>query len=241
MAFSQSGISGVDVRADGPDLCISWNSPAPEGTNFQVYVDRRLSWVGTSRRCHVPIPGGGGRRNVWVDVGTVGAAETRRDFSSSLASVGSGGGVVRLSWLGATYLDPSGLGNVQGFRVYRSPSPGLPVDMASPVDEVPAYPGGWVSDGFGLGGFGLGGFGFSGTPYVWTTAGLPGGVWRFAVVPFDKAGNNRGGGQTAAITIAAAPRPPAPSPGGSRLTYSYSGPGTRQVTLTWLASPSTSP
>jgi hypothetical protein len=105
------------------------------------------------------------------------------------------------------------------------------VDWSAPVDEVPAYPGGWVSDGFGL----------SATPYVWSTIGLASGVWLFAVVPFDTAGNNRGTGQTVSLTASAAPLPPGPDAGGRRLTYTYSGPGTRQVTLNWLASPSVSP
>jgi hypothetical protein len=240
MAFSQSGISGLDVRADGPELFIGWESPAPTGTVFQVYVDHRLSWCGTSRQCHVPIPAGAAGRNVWVDVGTVAPGEARNDFSANLASSASGGGIVRFSWLGGTYLDPSGQGDVGGFRIYRGPSPGAPVDMSAPVDEVPAYPGGWVSDGFGLGGFGLGGFGFAATPYVWSTTGLASGSWQFAVVVFDTAGNNRRPGQTVVVTSQAAPLPPAASSAGARLTYTYSGPATRLVTLAWLASPSAS-
>jgi hypothetical protein len=238
MAFSQSGISGVIVQSDGPELLIDWVSPSPEGTIFQVYVERRLSWFGTSRRCHVPIPAGGAGRNIWVEVATVGAGEAHSDYSSSLSGPGHGGSQTLLSWLGGTYLDPSGLDDIRGFRIYRSASPGEMVDWTRPIDEVPAYPGGWVSDGFGLGGFGLGGFGRSANSYNWTSAALPGGVWQFAVVPYDKAGNNRGTGQTVVVAVNSAPRPPAPAADGKRLSYSYSGPATRQVTLNWLASPS---
>lgn len=238
MAFSQSGITGVSVLADGPDLLIRWGSVSPQGTVFQVYVDHRLSWFGTSRMCSVPVPSGAKGRNTWVDVGTVTAESAQQDFSAALASQGQGGTRARLTWTGGTYLDPSGRDDIRGFRIYRGSSPGGPVDWSAPVDEVPAYPGGWVSDGFGLGGFGAGGFGRSSTSYVWTSANQPSGTWRFAVVPCDKAGNNRGTGQTVGLTVTAAPRPPAPSPGGTRLTYSYSGPATRQLTLNWLASPS---
>ena len=238
MAFSQSGISGVSVQADGPELFISWDSPASQGTFFQVYVDDRLAWYGTARRCYAPIPAGASGRNVWVDVATVNTDEAQRDFSPSLASLSHGGPRVRLSWPGGTYLDPSGLDAVQGFRVFRSANPGAPVDWSAVIDDVPAYPGGWVCDGFGLGGFGLGGFGRSASAYVWTSGGLPGGVWQFAVVPYDHAGNNRGTGQTVSVTVAAAPRPPAPPANGPRLTYTYSGPATRQLTLNWLPSPS---
>lgn len=238
MAFSQAGISGVAVQADGPDLLIRWSAAAPQGTIFQVYVDRRLNWHGASRQCHAPIPAGALGRNVWVDVATVAAGEALSDFSSSLASIGSGGGRVELTWLGGTYLDPSGSSDVRGFRIYRSPTPGAPVDLSAPIDAVPAYPSGRLTDGFGLGGFGLGGFGLAATPYLWATVGLSGGVWQFAVVPFDLAGDNRGTGQTVVVTVRAAPRPPALLSGGGRLTCSYSGPDTRQVALRWSASPS---
>src|SRR5438045_4129343 len=126
MAFSQSGISGVNVQSDGPELFISWNSQAPQGTLFQVYVDGRLAWYGTARRCYVPTPVGASLRNVWVDVASVGDGESRRDFSSSLASQKCGGPRVRLTWTGGTYLDPSGADDVQGFRVYRGVSQGGP-------------------------------------------------------------------------------------------------------------------
>jgi hypothetical protein len=239
MAFSQSGITGVTVLADGPELSIEWESSAPRGTVFQVYIDHRLAWYGCSRRCYTPIPPGLPGRNVWVDVAAVDPSEGPLDFSSGLASLGRGSGRPRLLWSGGTYLDPSGHDDIQGFRVYRSATANGPVDLSAPLDTVPAYPGRWVSDGFGLGGFGAGGFGRAATVYEWTSGSLPSGVWRFAIVPYSREGDNRGAGQTVSVTVNAAPRPPAPSASGSRLSCSYSGPATRQVTLNWLASPST--
>lgn len=238
MAFSQSGISGVNVQADGPELFIRWDSPAPQGAVFQVYVDDRQAWYGTARRCYAPTPASASGRNVWVDVATVDPDEAQRDFSTSLASLSNGGPRVRLSWPGGTYLDPSGHDDVQGFRIYRGAGPGKPVDWSVAVDNVPAYPGGWVCDGFGLGGYGLGGFGRVASSYVWTSGGLSGGVWQFAAVPYDHAGDNRGAGQTVSVTVVAAPRPPARPAHGSRLAYTYSGPNSRQLTLNWLPSPS---
>ena len=239
MAFSQSGISLQNIQAAGPEFFVRWTSSAPHGTCFQVYVDGRLNWSGTSRLCYVPIPAGAAGRNVWVDVATVAVAEARVDFSSELASSSrGGGGAVRISWMGGTYLDPSGRGDVQGFHLYRSPAAGLPIDFTAPIAEVAAYHGGPITDGFGLGGFGLGGFGQVSTSHAWSTGGLSGGLWHFAVVPFDREGNDRGSGQTVSVTVHAAPRPPGLRPDKSRLDYTYSGPQSRLVTLAWAASPS---
>jgi hypothetical protein len=143
-----------------------------------------------------------------------------------------------LSWLGGTYLDPSGLDDIQGFLIYGSDVPGGPIDYATPLATVPAYPGGWISDGFGLGGFGQGGFGRSATSYGWESGPLSSGTWSFAVVPYDVAGNSRVPGQVATVAISQAPLPPAASADGSLLSYLYAGPTTRTATLTWQPSPS---
>lgn len=238
MPFSQSPVNNVRVRAEGPDLFVSWDSAAPGGSHFQVYVDRTLTWFGTSRCCHVPVPAGASGRNIWVDVGQIGPAETRTDFSGNLRSVVSGAGVVELTWPGGTYLDPSGRDDLSGFRVYGSRAPGQPVDPSAPLAEVAAYPGGWVSDGFGMGAFGQGGFGRAASRYVWQAGSLAGGVWTFRVNPVDRSGTERGAGQDVVINVNAAPRPPAKSPAGARLNSTYSGPESRQVTLVWNASPS---
>jgi hypothetical protein len=238
MAFSQDGIDGVIVLADGPELLIRWRSTALAPTIFQVYVDHRLSWSGTSRGCRVPLPLGADCRNVWVDVGIVTPGEAYIDFSSTLPGPSQRGDSVRISWTGGTYLDTTGSDDLLGFRIYRSKSPGGVVDRSRPVDTVPAYPGGRIVDGFGLGGFGAGGFGRAATNYLWTSTSLPSGIWQFAVVPYDKAGFDRGSGLSFTVNVTTAPRPPAADSSGRRLNYSYSGPITRMVTLTWLASPS---
>ena len=243
MAFSQSGIINVRVMADGPDLFVNWSSSLPSGTTYQVYLDRRLVWSGTSMRCHAPIPSGVIGRNVWVEVGTVGAFEPLQDYSTSLAAPGGRSERAELAWTGGTYLDPTGHDDIQAFQIYQSPAAGVPVGLASAsssaIDTVAAYPGGWINDGFGKGGFGNAGFGRASTQYSWRSGPLTSGIWQFAVVPTDRAGNAQGAGQVVNVTINAAPRPPAvPASGGSRLTYTYAGPSHPQITLSWLPSPS---
>ena len=92
------------------------------------------------------------------------------------------------------------------------------------------------SDGFGQGGLGQGGFGQSANTFAWSPGFLPSGVWQFSIIPYDWAGNNRGSGQSIPVTVAVPPRPPASPQVGNRLNDSDSGSGTRQVTLSWLAS-----
>lgn len=231
MPFDQSTI--VDVAPpvwDGSTLQLSWTSTAPPGTTFQVYMARRLAWSGTARWVSLTMPDS----RVRVDVGAVGAGEGDVDFSAALP--GATADRVTLSWLGGTYLDPTGRDDVQGFRVFGPPAPGAAVDYTAPLTEIPAYPGGHPIDGFGVGGFGRGGFGRSASSYSWTSQTLSGGGWTFAVASFDAAGN-LGEPTTATTTIAAPPRPPTADPGGARLRISYD-PATRQATLSWNPSPS---
>lgn len=238
MPFSQASVSDVSVDADGPELFVAWSS-ATAGAIHQVYVDRRLAWSGRGSRCHVPRPAGSAGRTLWVHVGTVGAGEETEDFSAQLPPTAGLVSRVRLAWMGGTYLDPTGLDDVRGFHVFGSPGPGAPIDASKPIATVPASPGGWAGDGFGLGGFGGGGFGRAATAYSWESDRLATGVWRFAVVPYDEAGNARGPSQGVAVTVTEAPRPPAPLADGSRLSSQYSGPDTRLLTLSWLPSPTT--
>ncbi len=237
MAFTRTGISGVMVQSDGPELLISWNSSNPVGSAYQVYVDRRLTWSGVSTCCYAPIPAGPTGRSIWVEVGLVDAGEAYQNFSSELLSLSRASTAIHLSWTGGTYLDSTGQDDLQGFRIYCPSSPGTAVDFSTPVADITAYPGGWISDGFGLGGFGSGGFGRSATSYRWTSEPLQNGVWNVTIVPYDRSGTNRGAGQTVSVTITTPPRPPAVSANGSRLTYIYSAQNA-QVTLNWSASPS---
>lgn len=240
MPFSQSTISDVRISRDGAELYVAWTSSAPWGTAFQVYLDRRLAWSGTARSCNVPSPGGPAGRNAWIELGTVAAGETNRDFSASLAGPAGAGNRAHLSWSGGTYLDPTGRDDVRGFRIFRSAAPGGPVDFSKPVAVVAAYPGGAITDGLGVGGFGRGGFGRSEAAYDWYSGPLDSGTWSFAIAPYDWAGNTQGAPSTVGVTIAAAPRPPAADGNGSRLNYSFAGPANRLATLNWLASPTIS-
>jgi hypothetical protein len=237
MPFTQTNISDVRILRDGPEIYVAWDATAPWGTIFQVYADRRLAWFGKARSCHIPAPSNAGSRNVWIEVGSVDAGEANADFSAALSGPGGAGDRALLSWSGGSYLDPTGRDDVAGYRIYGSSAPGSPVDMTRVVDTVPAYPGGVVLDGFGVGGFGLGGFGRAASAYEWRSEPLGSGTWSFAVVPFDFAGNAQGSPQTVTLTIRSAPRPPAPDASGRRLNYSYAGPATRVATLSWLASP----
>ena len=238
MAFSQGGIADVRVVADGPDLFVVWAANVPTGTIFQVYVDRRLAWYGASLRCHVPLPAGGPGRNVWVEIGTVDPDEPTADYSSSLMAPGGRSERALLSWSGGTYLDPTGRDDIQGFQIFQGDTPGATVNLSTAVDSVAAYPGGWINDGFGKGGFGGAGFGRAATLYNWQSGPLTSGIWQFAVLPFDKAGNVRGPGLSTSVTINAAPMPPAQNPGLARLVSTYPGPSKPQLTLNWQASPS---
>ncbi|GAC1470639.1 MAG: hypothetical protein NVSMB9_15900 [Isosphaeraceae bacterium] len=237
MAFSQANIDDVRVARDGAELFVSWASSS-RGIPFQVYVDRRLAWVGTSNFCNVPVPAQAIGKNAWVEVGTVAPGETNRDFSMSLSGPGGLGDRAQLTWSGGTYLDPTAGDDIRGYRIYRSARAGEPTDYSKSVGAVAAYTGNVIFDGYGLGGFGQGGFGRARSTYRWNSNPLDSGTWTFAVVPYDRAGNVQGVPMTASVAIASSPRPPALDEKGRRLTYSYSGPATRLATLRWLASPS---
>jgi hypothetical protein len=169
---------------------------------------------------------------VRIDIGTVGLGEQTTDFSSSLPAAPLDRAL--LSWLGGSYLDPTGNNDVAGFRIYGEAAPGKGIDYTTSLAQVRAYPGGILTDGFGLGGYGQGGFGRSASAYVWMSPALRSGTWSFAVVSFDAAGN-LGLPAVSSISIQAPPRPPAAFADGSRLAYIYN-PASRTVTLSWQAS-----
>jgi hypothetical protein len=126
--------------------------------------------------------------------------------------------------------------HIAGFHIYGEQFPGSGIDYATVLATVPAYIAGIITDGFGYGGFGQGGFGQAAGAYSWTSQPLSGGTWNWGVKPFDTAGNE-GPAQTAAVTIAAPPVPPAPFTDMTRLQYTYNN-STKQATLAWNASPS---
>ena len=158
-------------------------------------------------------------------------------LSASLSAPGGRTERATLTWSGGTCLDANGLDDVGGFQIFASPAAGAPVDLTAPVDQVIAYPGGWINDGFGKGGFGAAGFGRAATTYRWQSGPLSSGTWQFAIIPLDRAGNPRGGGSSSSVTINAAPRPPALNSSGTRLSATYTGASDRRVNLQWLPSP----
>ncbi|MDG3005496.1 hypothetical protein [Paludisphaera mucosa] len=230
MPFDQSSI--IEVRPptwDGSTLQLSWTSTAPAGTTFQVYVGRKLAWYGTSRWVALTMP----TSRVRFDIGAVGSGEATVDFSPSLPHGPSDR--VTLSWLGGSFLDPTGGDDVQGFRIFGPRKAGWAVDFSTPLVEISAYPGGVPIDGYGITGFGQGGFGRAASFYQWTSPALATGSWTFAVVPYDAAGN-QGAPALQTAWIASPPRPPAAKPDGSRLRCDFD-PTTRRATLTWNPSP----
>lgn len=230
MSFDQSVITEVQspIYAGG-QLWLSWTSTAPSGTWYQLYLGRKLAWYGQAT--HVGIVSPQGRQR--VDVGSVAATEKDTDFSSSLPATPQDR--AKLAWQGGTYLDASGNDDILGFRVYGESSPGGGINFATPLATVPAYPGGIITDGYGLGGFGQGGYGRAANSYTWESAPLRSGTWHYSVKSYDAAGNE-GTAAAGSVTIAVPPQPPARNAAGSRLTYTYNA-TTHQVTLNWLASP----
>lgn len=223
MPFDPSPISLLPLREDSGMLVIEWESTAPAGTAYQVYVGRRLAWYGTRTRADVPAPLAKAR----VDVGAVAPSEAAADLSAGLPAAYSES--ASLSWLGGRYLAD----DLQGFRVYSEPSPGAGVDYSGPVADLAAYVGDVYTDGWGMGGWGSGGWGSVASRYSWTSGPLGYGTWAFAVRPYDDAGNE-GPPMTTIVAIAAPPPPPPIDPArGVRMWYEYD-PTTRVATLRWL-------
>ena len=227
MPFSDSTIISIAPPTFGPGtMTVSWTSSSPEGTWYQIYINLQLAWRGQTTTATVAVPAGPVNS---CNIGTVLPGEQDTDFSSTF----NGSNLfVKLEWQGGMFESP----NLSGFYVYQSPTAGAAINYTTPVATIPAYSQGVVTDGYGQGGYGQGGYGSSANTYSWTSTALAGGLWNFAVAPFDTAGNV-GTPQTCQVQIIAPPLEPAANPGGSRLTYSFN-PSTEEATLTWLASPS---
>lgn len=230
MAFDQTTITEVTHVRDGADLLISWSSTAPAGTQFQLYVARRLAWHGTQRSVSLPYPTNRDRTAVPIDIGAVGDDEATTDFSASLPALPYSNRA-RLTWYGGTYESET----LTGFHVYRGTVAGGAVSYATPIATVAAYPQGKVQDGAGIGPAGYGGAGEAAGVYTYDTDPLAPGVWHFGVKPFDAAGNE-GTAEESTFTATGPPNPPTRDAAGRRLAYAYD-PGTRIATLSWLASP----
>lgn len=227
MAFDPSPITDIRATVDSAaDLVVSWTTSSP-GSLTQVYLAGKLAWTGYASSCILPLPTG----RVRIDVGVIQPGDYGADVSGTLPTATADR--AHLTWKGGTYLDPSGKGDVKGFRVYGQSTPGGAYG-AKPLADVAAYLG-EISDGFGLGGFGDGGFGQSASYFAWTSAVLGPGNWGFRVDSYDAAGNESAG-STVTVTITGPPRAPAPFPDGRRLHISYNA-TTHIATLTWQAPP----
>lgn len=229
MSFSQATITHVSTEIELDGLLIEWESSSPEGTLFQVYVNQVRVYGGPRRYVKIPYP----RGEVHVDVGTVAAGEANVNHASSLPSAPERKAWLR--WPGGTYLDPTGEGDVKGFRVYGESSPGSGINYSLILADIPAYGGGQISDGYGLGGYGHGGYGQAASYYEWRSAPLSSGTWHFGVRAYDRSGNEATP-FTASVVIATPPRAPAAYADASRLTYTYD-PDDQTVTICWNESP----
>jgi hypothetical protein len=235
--FSQLSITEVfPPRLRGSQVFIAWSSSAPPATWFQVYINHQLAWYGQRTSVTLPMPSG----PIRIDIGTVGAGNETTGFATSLPPAPDR--CARLAWQGGTFQDP----DIAGFHVYGSDTPGGAVDYTNILASITAYPAGITTDGWGLGAYGSGGWGEVAGTYTWTSEQLDGGLWTFAVTPFNAAGNE-GQAATVSIQINAPPREPAPFPDGPRLHYSLLaygqypygtlGYGEPQAVLTWNPSP----
>lgn len=227
MGFSQATITKVNKpdRSRPGQIFVSWESSSPKGTFFQIYLNGQLAWWGTKRSTWLPSPTNLPR----VDVGTVPAGSERTSFATAINPAPPR--YAALSWKGGTYEDP----DIAGFYVYSSDVANGPVDYTTAVGNITAYPGGIYTDGYGLGEYGSGGWGLADSDYSWTSGVLANGLWSFAVVPYDTAGNT-GTASTTTVTIAGPPLPSPPFPNGEFLEYTYNS-TTHVAVLSWEPSP----
>jgi hypothetical protein len=223
VGFSQSGITYVNPpELIGSQYYFSWETTNPAGTWWQIYLNQQLSWAGQVTSTLLPAPPILTR----IDIGWVLPGEEWTSYASSLPTAPESQALV--SWVGGSFESA----NIAGFWVYAAKAPGGAIDYAAPVATITAYPAGMITDGYGLGNYGDGGFGMVGGVYSWTSGTLTSGVWDFAVVPFDTAGN-AGTGSTTSVTIGMPPAEVPPFPDLTRLHYTYAAPP-YEVTLDWL-------
>jgi len=226
MAFDESVILSIAKPAwQAGQLFLRWTTSAPAGTWFQIYVARALAWSGKASYASIPTPSGDCR----INIGAVADGEQNTDFSASLPTAPENR--IRLQWQGGLY---EGL-DLASFRIYGETAPGSGIDYAKLLGEVAAYPGGFLIDGWNLGGWNEGGWGFTASDYSWISEPRYSGVWGFAIVPVDSAGNE-GTGTVGYATVGVPPAPPAFYADFSRLIYSYD-PATQKITLTWNPTP----
>jgi hypothetical protein len=227
MPFSEAAITSIlPPTWQGSDLQLSWTSTSPAGTFYQVYINRTLTWWGTSKFAVIVMP----PDTITIDIGTVGPGESTLDFSADLPPMPSSRAV--LNWFGGTFEELT----LSGFFVYGSDAPGGAVDFTTELANISAYTGP-PTDGWDLGPWDVGGWGLDAASYSWESGTLASGLWSFAVVPYDSAGN-LGTPTTVAVNINSPPIEPAPFAGSTdRLRYVFNS-ASEEATLTWNSSPS---
>lgn len=227
MAYSDTITDGPNCTLVGHDLQIRWSSSSPDGTTFQVYLDRRLAWNGKTRTARLPAISAG--TPTLIEVVAVDPGEDTVNYADSFDALP--GRAARVEWSGGRWQSLSLL----RFDIYLSPGPGQPVSYTNPVGVAWA-PHEVAQDGYGIGGYGLGGYGYAEVRYSWTSRPLAPGVWTVGIIARDATGIP-GVAAEASVTLAGPPRAPAAVPGQPRLAISVN-PATRVPTLTWAASPS---
>jgi hypothetical protein len=226
--LDESTVSNLTAIISAGQIFLAWDSTAAAGSWFQVYINRKHVTSVMAARAIVPAP----TSISTITVGSIAYSERQSDFSAFLPLVAGASSRVRLRWSGGRCLGD----DIFGYRIYGSSVAGGAVDYSTPFAEIVAYPGGVVIDGAGIGGAGDGGAGRAASTYSWESARLASGVWTFAVVAVDEAGNEDALPPTKVCTIVAVPRPPAANSRGQRLTYTFNH-TTRIPVLNWLASP----
>jgi hypothetical protein len=226
MAFDQSTITSILPPSwNGADLTIRWTSTSPQGTLYQCYIDGKKVYTGTNKFCAITMPAS----TISIGVCTVAPGEGTTNFSSSFPATPQD--TVTLNWFGGTFQSL----DIAGFFVFMSNVPGGPVDFGNAVANINAYVGP-PTDGWNLGPWNVGAWGLSAASYTYTSPPLSSGVWSFAVVPYDNAGNE-GAEVVVEQTISAPPLPPSAFADMTRLKYTFSQ-ASETATLTWNASPS---
>jgi hypothetical protein len=214
-SIDQSAIIQVYPPVQGRgQVYVTWDTTAPAGTWWQVYFDGVRVWSAQVTSVELPIPVNGVSR---VDVGSVPAGYQNTSFAANLPPAPLRRAT--LNWTGGTSLGT----DLAGFYVYGSSAANGSIDYTTPLATITAYPQGIVPSGTGS--------------YSWVSGSLTSGLWQYAVIPFDSAGN-QGTPSLVAVAIAVPPLAPAPSSSGApRLQYSYV-PSSQVATLTWNPSPS---
>ena len=226
-----------------PGIPVLDQTTSPAGTWFQIYINQALAWWGqtTSARLDARTTG-----PIRVDIGTVLAGEEQTSFASSLPSAPARR--AELSWLGGTFEST----DIAGFQVwYSAAAAGELWRRRIRFDELTAgrqwavrrrhadeargrdhrLPVGHLHRWLRLRRVRLGRLRSAAGTYTWTSDPLSNGVYWYAVVPYDSAGN-LGTPATTSVTIEVPPLEPPLFEDDTRLHYTYDA-ITDEVTLYW--------